>query len=159
MGVADLSTAVDSEVHGDLGLPLDWAWSADGRWLAVASLGSGDAFPGTLSVAEVDGPVRGEPIVAERVALPSGLDASDPVWLSDGTLVFEGRRDERTRLYRLRPGGEAEPLLDEDTVPGELVWPSASPDGRWLAFVARAAGELSGDVWLRDTDRGAVRLL
>ncbi len=80
-----------------------------------------------------------------------------PVWSPDGeSLYFVSEREGHEELYRRN-------LVTEETVSltrsqakeGTRIWhPTASPDGRWVAYVTNVTGEYR--VWISDPT-GSVR--
>jgi Tol biopolymer transport system component len=134
------------------------SWSLDGRFLAFEV----NRFAGDIDMyfAELAGDIAKE---AMKVKLPgsgSGFGSSDQVvmnatWHKDGIAVFEGSSaGGQLRLYFASPGGaSAAEMLPNTKVPGELTFPTISPDGNKLAFISDATG--NGDVrtWDRSTDQ------
>lgn len=63
---------------------------------------------------------------------------TEPVWLSDGSIVFTSDRGGSPQLYRIGPGGGSAQRL---TFEGDYnASPTVSPDGRYVAMVHRRGG-------------------
>jgi Tol biopolymer transport system component len=99
---------------------------------------------------------------AARVTLPAGSSfygdtvTVNPVWVPEGGVVFEGSNAGGIyRLYFVLPGGGAASEMVKPTeVDGHLTFPTVSPDGKKLGFVAKKTG--NGDVRVRDTQTGKI---
>lgn len=139
-------------------------WSNDGRFLAfeVNKYAGGDI---DLYIASVTGDVAKDGI---RVTLPGGASpfggtgqvVVNPVWHpKEGMAVFEGsNQGGQFRIYyRQATGGAAFELIQTTELPGDLTFPSISPDGKTAAFVSDATG--AGDIRLRDTQTGRLTQL
>lgn len=134
-------------------------WSADGKFLAFeVNRYAGDV---DLYIAPVVGDVTK---IGVKVALPGGANpfggsgqvVVNPVWHKDGYAVFEGsNQGGQFRIYyRSATGGAAAELISTADLPGDLTFPTVSPDGRAMAFVSDATG--AGDLRLRDTQTGKL---
>ncbi|HHO50909.1 MAG TPA: hypothetical protein ENK18_08570 [Deltaproteobacteria bacterium] len=137
-------------------------WSTDGRYLAYeVNRYAGDV---DLFISQVSGDIVKDGV---KVALPggtgvfsgSGQVVVNPVWHKDGYVVFEGsNQGGQFRIYyRKDSGGTAAELITTTELPGDLTFPSVSPDGRTMAFVADATG--SGDIRTRDTQTNQISQL
>lgn len=137
-------------------------WSVDGKLLAFeVNRYAGDV---DLYIAPVVGDVSK---VGVKVALPGGANpfggsgqvVVNPVWHKDGYAVFEGsNQGGQFRIYyRSATGGAAAELIPTTELPGDLTFPTVSPDGRAMAFISDATG--SGDIRLRDTQTGKLSQL
>lgn len=126
-------------------------WSPDGTWLAYEVNNNSDKVD--LYVVRVQ---NGNPGQATKVVIPgssssfsaTGGYAANPNWHPKGPVIFEAANPGgNTRLYYLSPGGggPAE-YLNISQAPGNLAWPTVSPDGVNLAYVSSASG--AGDVYL-----------
>ncbi len=166
--------------------PLDPAWSADGRWIAVSMRGDIWKVP-------ADG--------GQAIALTAGpLYHFEPAWSPDGkrlalTLDFDGNLEigivsaEGGEVQRITsdPGVDVEPtwsrdgksiyfvsdrgprgfhIFRHDLATGENVQvvsgiqPAVSPDGKLLAYVDRVSGKLgSGGLWVKPLPDGEPRLV
>jgi Tol biopolymer transport system component len=137
-------------------------WSVDGRFVAFEV----NRYAGNvdLYIAPVSGGTTKPGI---RVALPGGSNpfggsgqvVVNPVWHKDGYAVFEGsNQGGQFRIYyRGASGGAAAELIPTTELPGDLTFPTVSPDGRRMAFVADQTG--SGDIRVRDTQTGKLSQL
>ena len=87
----------------------------------------------------------------------SGQVAINPTWHPDGLAIFEAsNQGGQFRLYYATPGGSAAAeMLNAAKAPGDLTFPSVSPDGMKLAFVSDQTGNGDIRVWDRSTDRSA----
>lgn len=134
------------------------AWSNDGSYIGFeVNRYAGDV---DLFISEVSGAIAKD---AVRVKLPasgssfgggSGVVAANPVWHDEGFAVFEGsNQGGKYRIYFVQPGGAAPlELLSTSKAPGNLSFPTISPDGNTLGFVSDETG--NGDVreWNRTND-------
>jgi Tol biopolymer transport system component len=111
-------------------------WSPDGRWIVAG--GRDEKGPGLFKL-PVDGgaPVR---LVNEF--------ASDPNWLSDGTLiVYAGSVVAgKTQLFAVRPDGSSVAFPQFDLVVGRQNF-RVMPDGKGLVYVP---SDKQGDFWFMD---------
>lgn len=133
-------------------------FSADGRYIAFEvnkMAGQVDLF-----VSELQGAIAKD---GQRIALPgsnafSGGDvvAANPAWHPQGTVVFEGSNPGgQFRLYYYTPGGgAASEMITTTDVPGHLMYPTISADGKNMAFVAKVTG--NGDIRIRDNASGKL---
>jgi len=136
-------------------------WSADGGWLAFEVNNNADRVD--LYVVKLTAGAAG---MAQKVAIPGarssfdggGTYAANPNWHPKGPVVFEGSNSGgQTRLYYLQPGsGTAAELLPLAQAPGNLSWPTLSPDGATMAFTSSATGV--GDVYLFSQAQNKVSL-
>lgn len=116
-------------------------WSRNGRWILFPSYATrpDGGRSSSLFVLAVDpgtGRVAGPP---EQIALDGFAgDALQAEWLDAGDeLVFEGASDFGEKaLYRVARGGGAPRLIHRFRTDQLHSGLSASPDGRWVAFVA-----------------------
>jgi len=132
-------------------------FSADGKYLAFEV----NRYEGKIElfVARVDGD-RAD--AASRVSLPgaSGFGGDsvtvNAVWVPEGGVVFEGSNVGGIyRLYFGLPGGgAASEMVKPNEVDGHLTFPTVSPDGKKLAFVAKKTG--NGDIRIRETTSGRI---
>lgn len=125
-------------------------WSTDGAWLAFEVNNNSDKVD--LYVVKV---ANGNPASPTKVVIPGGSSsfsavgayAANPNWHpKQAVLIFEAANSGgQTRLYYLQPG-TASPAeyLSIGQAPGDLSWPSVSPDGSMVAFTTSASG--SGDI-------------
>jgi Tol biopolymer transport system component len=126
-------------------------WSPDGTWLAYEVNNNADKVD--LYVVRVQ---NGNPGQATKVVIPgssssfsaTGGYAANPNWHPKGPVIFEAANPGgNTRLYYLSPGGSSPAeYLAIGQAPGNLAWPSVSPDGINLAYTSSASG--AGDVYL-----------
>jgi len=95
-----------------------------------------------------------------RVENPGQVDLSpDGSWLVYSLSTTDLPRNRSNRdLYRVSTkGGESTRLTwTEDASESSPVW---SPDGNWIAFVARRGEQASGQLWLLPADGGEARAL
>ena len=131
----ELGTIGDSVVH------LNIALSSDERRVAV-TLVSGAPENRDIWIVDVQ---RGTP---SRFTFDAGLDDS-PVWSPDDLiLAFQGSRGAFPQLLqkRLDGAGNEEPLLTAASAGGAAFPMDWSPDGRYLAYLRRGAGNAPG-IW------------
>ncbi len=129
-------------------------WSPDGSWLAFEVNNNSDKVD--LYVVRVQ---NGNPGAATKVVIPgssssfsaTGSYAANPNWHPKGPVIFEAANSGGlTRLYYLQPGGSSPAeYLNITQAPGNLSWPTVSPDGTNLAYTSSATG--SGDIYLFST--------
>lgn len=133
-------------------------FSLDGKHLAFEVNNYGDRSD--MHISFVKGEIAED---ANKVNLPGGggpFGASqvvvNPAWHKDGLVVFEGSNaGGQFRLYYYQPGGgAASEMISTTEIPGDLTFPTISPDGRQLGFVSDATGK--GDIRTRDTNTGKV---
>jgi len=128
-------------------------WSSDGSWLAFEVNNNSDKVD--LYVVKVaGGAASGQP---QKVSIPGasssfsggGAYAANPAWHPKRPmLLFEAANaGGKPRLYMVTPGaGPAQEFLNTQTAPGNLQWPSFSPDGAQVAFTSSQTGK--GDVYV-----------
>lgn len=123
------------------------AWSADGRSI-VATL----SRDGGSQIYAIDAVLRGEP---KRLTQSNSID-TEPVCSADGRWIyFVSDRGGSPQIYRMGPaGGSAEWI---STGQRYSISPAISPDGRYLAFIARIDGAFK--LHLMDLTSKAVRPL
>ncbi len=115
----------------------------------------------------LDRPVGGGGVLADT--LPSA-EPADPIWWH-GQVYFEVADRGRVHLYRLRPGGEPEPVLVGDRVVrgwsvagGRIAFVTTSPEEGVSLRVADADGGAEGvlfdpNPWLKERALGTLRRL
>jgi len=131
------------------GADIQPAWSPDDRRIAFTSIRDGAS---AIYIMDRDG--RNASAV---VRLPS---ARLPAWSPDGKrLYFIAEESGRDGLYRKDlESGEIVSLTRSVAPPGTRIWhPTASPNGRWLAYVTNASGEYR--IWITDPSGSQKRLL
>lgn len=126
-------------------------WSPDGSWLAFEVNNNSDKVD--FYVVKVS---NGNPSAPQKVAIPGGSSsysaggsyAANPNWHPKGPVLFEAANPGgNTRIYFLSPGGSSPAeYLNVTQAPGNLAWPTISPDGSTLAFTSSATGQ--GDIYL-----------
>jgi Tol biopolymer transport system component len=126
-------------------------WSPDGSWLAFEVNNNADKVD--FYVVKV---ANGNPSAPQKIVIPGGSSsfsaggsyAANPNWHPRGPVLFEAANPGGlTRLYYLNPGGSSPAeYLSVAQAPGNLSWPTISPDGTTLAFTSSATGQ--GDVYL-----------
>jgi len=126
-------------------------WSPDGSWLAFEVNNNADKVD--LYVVKV---ANGNPSTPQKIVLPGssssftagGSYAANPNWHPRGPVLFEAANPGGlTRLYFLSPGGSSPAeYLSVTQAPGNLAWPTISPDGSTLAFTSSATG--AGDIYV-----------
>jgi Tol biopolymer transport system component len=119
---------------GDISNPV---WSSDGSWLAVEQLDASER-PQILLVPVAGARASGP---AYTVSLPGGDDVSitttGAIALDDGSFLFQGRYQDESRLYYIKPGTPyAAHFIDTQRLEGSLTQPSLSDDGTQITFVA-----------------------
>lgn len=136
-------------------------WSPDGSWLAFEVNNNADKVD--LYVVKV---ANGNPSAPQKVTIPGGSSsfsaggsyAANPNWHPRGPVLFEAANPGGlTRIYFLNPGGSSPAeYLNVTQAPGNLAWPTVSPDGTSLAFVSSATGQ--GDIYVfnQSTNKVAV---
>jgi Tol biopolymer transport system component len=134
-------------------------FSADGKWIAfeVNRYDGGSIDMYVAAVAQ-----NGIAKDGVKVALPgggtqfgaSGQVVMNPTWHPQGLAVFEGSNQGGLyRLYIYSPGGaSATELLDTTRAPGNLTFPSISPDGNNVAYVSDQTGKGDVKTWNRSTN-------
>ncbi|MES2641258.1 MAG: hypothetical protein V4850_17340 [Myxococcota bacterium] len=126
-------------------------WSPDGAWLAFEVNNNADKVD--FYVVKV---ANGNASAPQKVVIPGGSSsfsaggsyAANPNWHPRGPVLFEAANPGGlTRLYFLSPGGSSPAeYLSVAQAPGNLAWPTISPDGATLAFTSSATGQ--GDVYV-----------
>lgn len=125
------------------------AWSPDGNQIAFTSLRGGR--PGIYIMDRVGNNVR---------AVETGAPAQLAAWSADGmSLFFVSGGDDRNELRRIDlETGRTQTLARPTGASGGRIWhPTASPDGRWVAFIWNSTGQYR--VWVSDPEGKALRLL
>ncbi len=125
-------------------------WSPDGSWLAFEVNNNSDKVD--LYLVKVS---NGNASSPQKLTIPGGSSsftaggsyAANPNWHPRGPVLFEAANPGgNTRIYFLSPGGSSPAeYLNITQAPGNLAWPTVSPDGATLAFTSSATG--SGDVY------------
>jgi WD40 repeat protein len=118
--------------------------SFDGRWLAFLREDHGRA---RIWLHALD-----QPNNADRALTPSDLNVLEVTFFPSGVLAFSAISDGRPRLFTADQSGNIRSLDISDA-----RYPSASPDGHWLAY-----SQLSGsnwNLWLRNLDTGKTHRL
>lgn len=127
------------------GLPADglhYAWTVDGRYVAVSRSVGGNL---DIFLMQYDGS-------QQSAVASSPKRESQPSWSPDGDrLVFVSDRDQRKgELYIVnRDGAGLARLTDDDLAESDPAW---SPGGNYIAFVAGAASGQGGDIFIVETD-------
>ena len=111
----------------------DYAWSADGKHLAInATVG---ALQTDIVVVDVE-----NVLAAYNATDTPGLDRS-PSWSQDqGTIVFESKRDGNWDVYRMNADGTAQLNLTNTSSPNSNHSPSISPDGDLIVYESTISG-------------------
>lgn len=158
-GVPDASAVEVTWVGG--GHAANPQWSPDGSTLAFEVNNNADKVD--LYIVKV---TNGNPGQPQKVVVPGGSSsfsatgsyAANPNWHPKGPVIFEAANaGGLSRLYYLMPGGSSPAeYLNVTQAPGNLSWPSISPDGSTLAFVSSATGH--GDVYLFSQSANKVSL-
>lgn len=112
-------------------------YSADGKWLAVCSGGSGEEKPGG-KVTLLD-PGTGK--VVRELQPPHALGATDLVFHPDGKHLFSSGRDQLVKIWQLEDGKLVRDLGTAKERGNWICGISISPDGRLLA-----AADMAGQV-------------
>lgn len=136
-------------------------WSSDGTWLAFEVNNNSDKVD--LYVVRVQ---NGNPSAATKVVIPgssssfsaTGSYAANPNWHPKGPVMFEAANSGGlTRIYFLSPGGSSPAeYINITLAPGNLAWPTVSPDGNNLAYTSSATG--AGDIYLFSSATGKAAL-
>lgn len=136
-------------------------WSPDGSWLAFEVNNNSDKVD--LYVVRVS---NGNPAAAAKVVIPgssssfsaTGSYAANPNWHPKGPVIFEAANSGGlTRLYYLSPGGSSPAeYINITQAPGNLAWPTVSPDGNNLAYTSSATG--AGDIYVFSSAAGKASL-
>jgi serine/threonine protein kinase/Tol biopolymer transport system component len=128
----EFERGVTTRLTSDPGNDVNPVWSPDGRWIMYSSDRSGGVPQ--LYKMRVDG-TGGE----ERV-LKASTAMIPYSWAPDGLLVYQSRPAFKLGVLPLSNGGVPH-LLDESR-PAQGAG-QVSPNGRWLAYVARVGSETS----------------
>ncbi len=136
--------------------------SPDGRWVAyVQREGTAEGARSHIWLAATAPPAQARQVTQSPAAEKAG--ESDPQWMPDtSALLFLAKRGEHRQIFRLRmamPSGDAEPLAITVPVAGAQA-PVAldinsffiSPDGRWIALVARPPQTPAAEKKIKDKD-------
>ena len=136
--------------------------SPDGRWVAyVQREGTAAGARSHIWLAATAPPAQARQVTQSPAAEKAG--ESDPQWMPDtSALLFLAKRGEHRQIFRLRmamPSGDAEPLAITVPVAGAQA-PVAldvnsffiSPDGRWIALVARPPLTPAAEKKIKDKD-------
>jgi hypothetical protein len=113
--------------------------SFDGRWLAFLREDHGRA---RIWLHALD-----QPNNADRPLTPSDLNVHELAFLPAGTLIFSAVSEGRPRLFSVDQSGNIRYLGIDDA-----RYPSASPDGQWLAYSQLEGG--NWNLWLHNLDTG-----
>jgi Tol biopolymer transport system component len=137
--ILDLEDGSRSRLTVDPAVDIDPEWSPDGSLIAFASERSGS---GDIYVQAASGRGSARPLVSTPAPeYGPEWEAGEP-----GVLFSAYDRESGWSIWRQPPGGEPT-LLHRD--PGGLsVLPTLSPDGRLLAYVARALNQPFSSVYL-----------
>jgi hypothetical protein len=123
----------------DAGVPVV---APDGRWLAYLRFTKGAGGIWLRSLSQTG--------IADSLLTPPRFDVEEMTFLPDGSLIFSAtENDGHPALYRVSRKGEIQKFDS-----AEIRYPSASPDGSWLAY-----SQLDGGVyhlWLRDLRDGTT---
>ncbi|RMF42295.1 MAG: hypothetical protein D6755_11640, partial [Anaerolineae bacterium] len=118
--------------------PAGVAWSPDGKALAIAGRGEGDACQGFSGVALIDmqsGSAR---------MLPDVPAAATPAWASDGSwLAFSMPDGDGWRVYVVHPDGSGLAPVSANSR-GEAGWPVWAPDGTLFYAQTQVSSEENG---------------
>lgn len=132
-------------------------WSLNGKHVAFEV----NPYAGDINLffSEVTGDIAKD---AKKVPLPgggsgfggSGQVVINPTWHPQGIAVFEGsNQGGEYRLYFAQPNGSpAAEMLSTQKAPGNITFPSVSPDGNLLAYVSSQTGNGDIRLWNRSTD-------
>jgi len=138
-------------------LTTDWlqdrnaAWSPDGKEIAFVSSRWGR---NAIYVMSADGERAGlRAVTPKGDPTATSFGGSNPTWSRDGkTIVFVAARDEHfysRALYSVpAAGGEPKRITPEDN--SRNGWPSFSPDGTRIAYIADRGGYLN--IWTMAAD-------
>jgi Tol biopolymer transport system component len=132
-------------------------FSKDGKWLAYEVNGYGEGGI-DMFVSSVTGAIAKDGVQVKLAgASPLGGAAQvliNPTWHPGGLAIFEGSNQGGDyRMYIYTPGGGSpSELLSTTKAPGQLTFPSVSPDGNTIAFVSSATGNGDIKTWDRVKD-------
>jgi Glycosyltransferase family 87/WD40-like Beta Propeller Repeat len=118
--------------------------SVDGQWLAFLREDHGRA---RIWLHALD-----QPNNADRPLTPTDLNVFEMAFLPGGTLVFSAVSEGRPRLFTTDRSGNIRSLGIS-----EARYPSASPDGHWLAYSRLDSG--NWNLWLHNLDTGKTQRL
>jgi serine/threonine protein kinase len=146
------SVRVTNDAH------VDWSpvWSSDGRYLLFSSTRGGSMNLWRVRIDEVSGETSGEP---EAVPAPTGFAAFPHGARRTNQFVYVS---DNSRLNIVRVAFDPE---SEEIIPPPMsvtrgskfaVKPSASPDGKWVAF---RGGRVQEDIYLVTPDGSEMRQL
>ena len=151
-------------VAGKVAVPKDGhamnpVWSLDGKFLAfeLNSFGGDgiDMFFAEIANANVTKPVQEVKLPGATGPYSGQQVVMNPTWSPDKIAVFEGSNSGgKFRLYFAQPGGAmAAEMLNTTQAPGNLQFPSVSPNGQTLAYTSDQFGK--GDVmnWSRASNQ------
>jgi len=117
------------------------AASFDGQWLAFLRENHGRA---RIWLHALD-----QPNSTDRPLTPADLNVLEMAFLPSGSLIFSAVSEGRPRLFTADQSGNVQSLGIN-----EARYPSASPDGRWLAYSQLDGG--NWNLWLRSLDTGKI---
>jgi Tol biopolymer transport system component len=136
----------------------DWnpVWSPDGRYLYFASDRNGTMTPWRVRIDETSGKTKGD---LEPVPAPASYAGLMSISRDGRHLVYQSKAQSgelrRVRFDAATEGLEHEPRpLFSGTM--FFRYPATSPDGKWIAFGARAPHE---DVYVMASDGSGIRQL
>ena len=144
--VYELGTGVPRQVTRD-GAESRPLWTPDGKRLTYAARRKDERH---IFWQALDGSTAAESLVASR------NDVWPGAWTPDGSaLVFvESPPTEISDIKLLRPGDPSRVELVVGS-PSEDMWPSLSPDGRWILFSSMDRGRYQYQLYLRPFAGGA----
>jgi Tol biopolymer transport system component len=161
LGVVALSAPASA---GKVTVPKDGhamnpVWSLDGKFIAfeLNSFGGDgiDLFFAEIANANVTKPVQEVKLPGATGPYSGQQVVMNPTWSPDKIAVFEGSNSGgKFRLYYAAPGGAmAAEMLNTTQAPGNLQFPSVSPNGQSLAYTSDQFGKGDVMVWSRATNQ------